>query len=105
MSDRSLGSLHLSTPALLADKLAWAIMSYRSPRAVTLDPEGRVWLERVADAAESDLVGVYTRSLGVLDLTRALTEDLRLAKAELGARLIRERHLGQEAAAKRRRAA
>lgn len=102
--DRSLGSLRTSTPALLADKVAWRIMDYASARAVTMDPEGRVWVEPVAEAAECDLVGVYTRSLGVLELSRALRADLAEAKAGLGARQPRRVVVGREATAKRRAA-
>ena len=46
------------------------------PRAVTLDPDGNVWLERPDHAAESDLVGVYQRDQGLLLLTRDIRDDL-----------------------------
>lgn len=80
---RSFGSLRTSSLGTMAARLADAILEYASARAVTVDPEGRVWLECAATAAECDLVGVYTRSLGVLELTRALRDDLVFARAGL----------------------
>ena len=76
-SDKPLGSFDTYTASELGARCAHAIMEYARPRAVTIDPEGRVWVEPVAEAAECDLVGVYARGLGVLELSRRISEDLR----------------------------
>lgn len=82
--ERSFGSLRTASIGTLAARLADAILDYAILRAVTVDPQGRVWLECAATAAETDMVGVYSRSLGVLELTRALRDDLVFMRAELG---------------------
>lgn len=76
MTDYMCGSVHRHPVGKLADTAARQIMSYKSPRAVTLDPEGKVWVDNPDHAAEVDLVGVY-RPEGLLALTRTITEDLR----------------------------
>jgi hypothetical protein len=101
--DKSFGNLRTAPPSVLADRLARAIMEYASPRAVTLDPDGHVWLERVDAAAEADLVGVYTRSLGLLELSRAITADLQASRREF-VDIPRRVVVGREGTAKRRAA-
>lgn len=74
------GMLGRVPPSVIADRAARAILDFASPRAVSIDPRGRVVVEAPRDAAECDLVGVYTRSLGVLELSRRIAEDLRFER-------------------------
>jgi hypothetical protein len=74
--EHSCGNVHRQPTGYVADAAARAILEFASPRAVTMDPEGRVWVENAAEAAECDLVGTYTRSLGILELTRSIAADL-----------------------------
>lgn len=83
MHDRSFGSLRVASIPTLSARLASAVCDFASPRAVTIDPDGKVWLEPVAIAVDDDLVGVYTRGPGVLDLTRWIADDLREARVRL----------------------
>lgn len=78
------GSVFGRTCQHLAAVVADTVLEFRSPRAVTLDPEGRVYVEPVDHAAEVDIVGVYTPSLGVLELTRRISEDLAFEKTARG---------------------
>lgn len=75
-TDRAVANLHRSTTWQAADACARMILGYASPRAVSIDPDGRVWVESVAVACEEDMVGVYTRSLGLFGLNRAIHDDL-----------------------------
>ena len=61
----------------VADRAARAILAFTNPRAVCMDPEGRVSIEYAKHAAECDLVGVYAPSLGLLGLSRMIIEDLK----------------------------
>lgn len=99
-NDRPIGTLDTAPPSELGARCADRIMDFASARAVTVDPEGRVWVEPVAAAAECDLVGVYTRSLGVLGLSRWIAEDLRIV-----AQARRERPARRVVVNKRRAAA
>lgn len=76
MSEIPCGSIHRVPIGAIADKAARTIMGYRSDRAVTLDPEGRVFVDTPANAADCDLVGVY-RYDGLLELPRMIQADLR----------------------------
>lgn len=76
-NDRPIGTLDTYPPSELGARCADRVMAFAGPRAVTVDPEGRVWVEPVREAAEDDLVGVYSRSLGVLALSKWIAEDLR----------------------------
>lgn len=82
------GSLVRQPPSVVADRAARHLLSSQSPRAVTVDPRGRVFVEPPADAVEMDLVGVYAPDLGLLALSRVLIEDLRF---EVAARQFRPR--------------
>lgn len=88
MSDQQCGSVHTVPIGTIAGRCADIVMTYARPRAVTLDPEGRVWVEGVGTAAECDMVGVYGRALGLLELTRAIAADLRWEKQQRG--LVRQ---------------
>ena len=95
MTDYMIGSVHRHTIGSLADRAARVVMGYRSPRAVALDPEGKVWVDSPDHVAEVDLVGVY-RPDGLLALTRAITEDLRHEVADRQLRPIPTRGMGCE---------
>lgn len=82
--EQPVGSVFVSPVQRIAAKCADAIMEFQSARAVTMDPEGRVFVESVAHAAETDIVGVYGRGIGILDLTRSIREDLLHEKSERG---------------------
>jgi hypothetical protein len=81
-TERATGRLQLNPPGVIADRCARVILEYASPRAVTLDPDGRVWVEPVEAAAEIDLVGVYAPALGLLELSRRVQEDLRFVAGQ-----------------------
>lgn len=84
MSDQQCGSVHTTPIGAIADRVARLLLEFARPRAVTMDPEGRVWVEPVDHAAECDLVGVYQRDAGLLGMTRAISEDLRWEKERRG---------------------
>lgn len=81
---RAHGNVLKTLPSVLADRIAWKIIEYATPRAVTLDPDGRVWIEPLDEVAECDLVGVYTRGAGGLALASMIRADLKAAMAERG---------------------
>ena len=70
----------------VADRAARAILTFTGPRAVCLDPAGRVSIEFPGHAAECDLVGVYAPSAGLLALSRMLIEDLNFEAIDRGFR-------------------
>lgn len=103
ITDRALANLHRTTAWQAADACARLILGFASPRAVSIDPQGRVWVEPVEEACESDLVGVYDRSLGLFGLNRQLHDDLqhewRLRRAvPQPRRLVRGKSAGRAAA-------
>lgn len=75
-TERMCGNLNKAPIGQVADRAARLVLEYASARAVTMDPDGRVWVEPVEHAAEADMVGVYTRSLGILELNRRIIADL-----------------------------
>lgn len=94
MTEHSCGSVHRQPVPAIADRAARHVLAYASPRAVTITPEGGVFVEPPASAAESDLVGVYTAGDGLLALSRQLIEDLRYEVQTRSLRPARTRHLG-----------
>lgn len=68
----------------VADRCARGVMSFQCPRAITIDPVGRVMVEAPSAAAEYDLVGVYDPALGILELSRRIAEDLMFEAKERG---------------------
>lgn len=70
----------------VADRAARAILTFQGPRAVCLDPAGRVSIEFAGTAAECDLVGVYAPSAGLLALSRMVIEDLNFEAIDRGFR-------------------
>ena len=87
MTEHLVGSVHARPANTLADLAARIVMEHVSPRCVTLDPDGKVWVEPPEHAAEPDIVGVY-QGLGLLELSRKIGEDLRY---EVQVRGLRER--------------
>jgi len=85
------GSLRRTPVGEIASKCAAWIMEAGSPVAVAVDPEGRVTVEPVSEACESDLVGVYDRAPGLLALTRAIREDLLCVRVDAEPRRRRVR--------------
>ena len=82
MSEIKCGRIGLHTISRCADKAAHAIIEYLVPKAVCLSPDGHVTVEPVADAIPDDLVGAYTRKLGVFALWGQIETDLRCAANE-----------------------
>jgi len=77
MIEKQCGRLANTPIATLAARCADVVALLDMPHAVTMDPEGRVWVEAPHEAAEVDIVGTYQRALGVLELTRLIAGDLR----------------------------
>lgn len=80
------GSIMKLPISAVADRAARAVLAFQSPRALCLDPAGRVTVEYPGQAAICDLVGVYAPALGLLGLSRAIIEDLRFEAIERGFR-------------------
>lgn len=76
------GCLLENPVSAIADRAARRILQYATPRAVTADDHGVVWVEPVDAADDFDLVAVYSRDLGILDLSRRLAGDLLQTKQE-----------------------
>lgn len=71
-----LGSLARNAPRELAQRVVDILRVTSATVAVTVDPEGVVWMERPDDAAEDDLVGVYAYTGDLLGCYRNLRDDL-----------------------------
>ena len=70
----------------VADRAARALLGFSAPRALCIDPEGRVTVESPASACECDLVGVYEPAKGLLALSRMIIDDLRFEAGRRGFR-------------------
>lgn len=70
------GNLRRQAAGDVAADAARRLARATCPVAVTVDPEGRVWLERPEDVAEEDLVGVYDPELGLVAITSVVRGDL-----------------------------
>ncbi|MCD9046793.1 hypothetical protein [Luteimonas sp. MHLX1A] len=70
------GVLRSRSMTAIAERAAAHIADASMPLAVCLDPEGRVTVEAPDDAAETDIIGVYSAASGLLPLYRALRDDL-----------------------------
>lgn len=75
----------------VADRAARALLQFTNPRAVCIDPVGRVSIEYPKHAAEYDLIGVYAPEKGLLELSRLLIEDLTFEAKARGFRKDRRR--------------
>lgn len=82
MAEHKCGRLGLHTISRCADKAANTIAELLTPHAVCLAPDGHVTVEPVADAIPDDLVGVYSRKLGVFALWGQIEGDIRCAANE-----------------------
>ena len=80
------GSIMKLPISAVADRAARAVLAFQSPRALCLDPAGRVTVEYPGQAAICDLVGVYAPSAGLLALSRMLIEDLNFEAIDRGFR-------------------
>lgn len=66
----------MATPVdVIATKLAGEISRFRGPRAVGIEPDGRVYVDSPASVVGADLVGVY-RYAGLVALKAELVGDL-----------------------------
>ena len=81
-SNEYAGKLSVSPVEDIASKVAIAIRRARGPRAVCVDPQGRVTVERWADAVPADIVGHFDRSAGWPDLDLLVRDELQAAMAE-----------------------
>jgi hypothetical protein len=87
--ERPCGSVTKLPVHAVADRAARHIIEFKGPRAVTIDPVGRVCIEAPKAAAEFDLVGVYDPALGLRDLSHRIAEDLLFEARERGFRPTR----------------
>src|SRR5690554_2358840 len=86
------GSVHKLAPSTLVSRAAGKILEYESPRAVTMDPGGRVWVDAPYNAAEMDIVGVYGRD-SLEALKHAIAEDLKHEVSERGLAPAKRRYV------------
>ncbi|NID14330.1 hypothetical protein [Luteibacter yeojuensis] len=77
MTEQVVGRIGKNTLSYCADRAAEAIMEFKTPRAVCLDPDGLVTVEFPAGAIPDEMVGVYTQELGRFALWRQIEDDLR----------------------------
>lgn len=75
------GALRSNPPSEIAQRVVDILRVTSATVAVTIDPDGVVWIERPEDVAEDDLVGVYAYSGDLLGCYRNLREDLLAEKA------------------------
>lgn len=76
-----LGRVPVST---IADRAARFIHEFKTPRAVTLCPDGHVMVESLKDVIEDDLVGVWDQRLAIVDLWRHIADEIAHAASERG---------------------
>lgn len=76
MSDEHIGTLARLTCEQLAERAAERIMELSKPHAVCIDPDGRVTIEPYDRAVFEDVVGVYSRDLGLIPLYREVRDNL-----------------------------
>lgn len=60
----------------LADRTVERLMELSKPHAVCIDPDGRVTIEPYDTAVFEDVVGVYSRDLGLIPLYREVRDTL-----------------------------
>jgi hypothetical protein len=60
----------------LADRAVERLMELSKPHAVCIDPDGRVTIEPYDTAVFEDVVGVYSRDLGLIPLYREVRDTL-----------------------------
>jgi hypothetical protein len=104
VSEIATGSIHGLTVKALSERCARIIMGFTVQRAVTIDPDGKVWVDSVRGAIEAEIVGVYAYAgTGLLKLQREIADDL---EHEIKARNLEPRGrrytLSESEAAKRK---
>lgn len=78
MSEIPCGSLHRRPLTLIAFTAARIVKESGRPiLAVTLDPDGNVWVEEPDEAAEVDVLGVYSTDRSRNEIEEAIRDDLR----------------------------
>jgi hypothetical protein len=95
MDEQLCGTVQRKPLLTLADTAARAILAADAACAVTLDPEGGVWVDAPEAVAEVDLVGVYAPALGILGLTRQIRDDLAHEKGLRGLVPVQRRGVGR----------
>lgn len=76
MAEIKVGTLANYSARELAERAAERIMELSKPHAVCIDPDGRVTIEPYDTAVFEDVVGVYSRDLGLIPLYRELRDTL-----------------------------
>ena len=75
-TDIQCGSLKRRTAKDCAERAAFAMKQFQSDRALCVDPQGRVTVENPKTACEYDLIGVFDTRRPVLELYKAVREEL-----------------------------
>lgn len=75
-SEKGCGRLGWAPVSAIADRAARFIHEFKTPRAVTLCPDGHVWVESPKSVAEEDLVGVWDQSMAIVDLWRHIADEI-----------------------------
>lgn len=75
--EKQCGSIARWPIGAVADQAARILLEFTGPRAVCVDPQGRVTVEPPNSACLYDMVGVYSGDVGLLALSRMLVDDLR----------------------------
>lgn len=75
-SHEYMGRVGVSPLSAIADKCAFRIRHAKTALAVAVDPAGYVTVEPFEHAVPDEVVGVYDKQLGLLDLYRQVRDDL-----------------------------
>lgn len=78
------GNIKRLSPKFVADRAAFAIQAFKSPRAVCVDPTGRLSVECPASACEYDLMGVWAPDTGLKKLSAVLEDEIRAELQQRG---------------------
>jgi len=76
MAEIKVGTLANYSVRELAERAAERLMELTKPHAVCIDPDGRVTIEPYDRAVFEDVVGVYSRDLGLIPLYREVRDTL-----------------------------
>lgn len=75
-TDIQCGSLRWRSSKDCAERAVIAMKTFKSDRALCVDPQGRVTVENPKSVCEYDLIGVYDVKRPLMELYRELKEDL-----------------------------
>ena len=75
------GNMKKLSLRFVAERAATAILEFSTPRAVTVEPCGRVIVESLRSACESDMLGVYDGMMGHDGLVDTIQDELRFELA------------------------